>query len=297
MRIQYYPLVLLGLFVHSLSAQSSYLEIGGRVGGANYLGDLTPSSFLTSIGETGVHAGIFGRFHFNEELTFRIGGNFGMIGADDARSLDSKGARRRRNLSFRSYIAELEVGAQYNLLPYRPLHLKKRFSPYFFVGIAIFRFNPQAYYQGDWHNLQPMGTEGQGLPGYHSKYKLTQVCIPFGWALKYAFTDNLNITLEYGLRKTFTDYLDDTSGLYPDLNQLIEESGELAGKLSWRTGEIFPDAEPPSPGSQRGDPEDLDWYIFSSISLSYNFIYPNVYRTQGKGKRSKSKCPKMNRKK
>lgn len=295
MRTLYYTF-LVGLLVHYLPAQSSYLEIGGRLGGSNYLGDLTPSSFLTSIGETGVHTGVFARYHLSDDLALRGGLNFGLIGAHDSRSLDLDGARRRRNLSFRSYIAEVEIGAQYNLLPYRPLHLKKRFSPYFFLGISVFRFNPQTYYEGKWYNLQPMGTEGQGLPGYHRKYRLTQFAVPFGFAIKYAITDNLNITAEYGFRKTFTDYLDDTSGRYPDLEELAQEHGELASELSWRTDELFPDAEPPRPGTQRGDPEDLDWYIFTGVSLSYNFIYSSVYRPRKRGRKGGSKCPKVSKK-
>ena len=54
-----------------------------------------------------------------------------------------------------------------------------------------------------------MGTEGQGIDGFGEKYKLTQFAIPMGAGVKIAVTERLNIGLEAGVRKTFTDYIDD----------------------------------------------------------------------------------------
>ncbi|MEO8734182.1 MAG: hypothetical protein ABI373_07615, partial [Flavobacteriales bacterium] len=49
---------------------------------------------------------------------------------------------------------------------------------YLFAGVGAFHFNPQAQYKGNWVDLRPLGTEGQGLPGGPVEYSLTGVCIP-----------------------------------------------------------------------------------------------------------------------
>ncbi len=259
------------LFITSNSS-AQYFDLGVSLGGANYLGDLTPGSFFVSLGETHVYAGIGARLNLTDRFSFRSSVNYGEISADDNVANNLNEFRRSRNLQFRSSIKEIELSAQINLLRYEPYMLESRFTPYVTVGIGIFSFNPRALYQGEWYDLQPLGTEGQGLPGNEGKYPLTQLSIPIGGGLKFALTENLNLTVEYSMRKTFTDYLDDVSSTYPDLNELARERGEIARKLSWRTDEIIPEAVPPSPGSGRGYSDDQDWYIFAGFSITYNFI-------------------------
>ena len=288
-----YTTLLLFVFVFNLSAQ--HLEIGFTLGGSNYLGDLAPSRFWTSLGETNVHTGIFGKYNLNDRLAFRASLNYGRIGADDSRSITADNFRLHRNLNFRSDITEVALTTEFNLFRFVPLHLKSRFSPYVSIGIGFFKFNPKASYQGEWYDLQPMGTEGQGLPNSPKKYRLIQPSVPLAAGFKYALTENLNVSFEYGMRKTFTDYLDDTSRNYPDLERLKQENGEMACKLSWRTDEITPDAKPPEPGSGRGDPTDMDWYIFAGFSISYNFIHGNLYQPPKMA--GKVKCPRVRKKK
>jgi hypothetical protein len=273
-------------------SQNSYLEIGYMLGGCSYLGDLAPDELWVSFGETNFYGSVNANYHFTDRFVVRGALSFGTIGASDSRSY-SDIIRQERNLSFRSHIYELALITQFNLIPYRPLHLKRRFTPYIFMGFSIFRHNPKAEFQGQWYALQPLGTEGQGLPGYHRKYSLIQPAVPIGGGIKYAFSENLNISLEYGMRKTFTDYLDDVSRDYPDLDELEAVRGSLARQLSWRKGEVVPDANPPLEGEQRGDFGDLDWYIFFGVSVSYNFIKGNLYFPPKSSGIRKGKCPKV----
>ena len=59
-------------------------------------------------------------------------------------------------------------------------------------------------------------TEGQGTTSFQNRkpYSLTQLSIPFGGGVKIGVSDDFNIIIEYGLRKTFTDYIDDVSTTY-----------------------------------------------------------------------------------
>ena len=91
------------------------------------------------------------------------------------------------------------------------------FSPFIFTGVSLFNFNPKAEASdGQWYTLQELGTEGQGTTSFQNRkpYSLTQLSIPFGGGVKIGVSDDFNIIIEYGLRKTFTDYIDDVSTTY-----------------------------------------------------------------------------------
>ncbi len=86
-----------------------------------------------------------------------------------------------------------------------------RVGLYFFAGVGGFYFDPRAQFNNTWVQLQPLGTEGQGLPGGAEEYKNIQLCIPMGVGLRRAFTKQWSGGLELQYTKTFTDYIDDVS--------------------------------------------------------------------------------------
>lgn len=137
-----------------------------------------------------------------------------------------------------------------------------------------------------YHKLRPLHTEGQGYvnrsegddfnvqsdnfkPG--KTYKPVAVCIPLGIGIQKAFNQNMGIKAELGIRYTFTDYIDDVSGLYYDKNLLIEynENGNLAATMSG-TGS----GDAPSAYGEQGT------YRYVGYATTYdangNPIYPNV---------------------
>jgi hypothetical protein len=149
---------------------------------------------------------------------------------------------------------------------------QKRWSPYLFGGIAVYHYNPYTFDQrGNKIFLQPLGTEGQGLPGYdRGLYNLTQLAIPFGGGIKYAISDKVQLGLEVGLRKLFTDYLDDVSGNYADEKDLLNGRGQEAVDISYRGDErINGTATYPTKGTQRGSPKYKDYYYFTGLHLSF----------------------------
>jgi hypothetical protein len=272
-------LISLFLLINAIHLNAQHFELGVTVGGSNYLGDLTPSGLWTSLGETNLGVGAFARYNILGWVAIRGGVNYGKIAASDTNA-EIGSQRVFRNLSFRSNIYEIALTAEINILRYEAYNLRRPFSPYIFGGIAVFKFNPQTQYNGKWYDLQPLGTEGQGLDGYPQKYSLTQFSIPLGFGIKYTANDKWNFGFEFGMRKTFTDYLDDVSKSYPDLFELAHLNGELAAELSWRTDEILPDADPPNKGNGRGDLKDLDWYIFTGLFFSYNFFGNHYLETR-----------------
>jgi hypothetical protein len=183
------------------------------------------------------------------------------------------GYDKERNLSFRSSVLDFSGQLELNFLPYFTGSSKFAFSPYIFTGLSVFSYNPQAEYQGEWYDLQPLGTEGQGTTAYPSRqtYSLTQVAIPFGIGVKYSLTDLLCLGAEWSFRKTFTDYLDDVSTTYVDPVQLEAEKGEVAAALSNRS--LGTPGEPPiEPGKARGNSATRDWYSFAGITLTMKIV-------------------------
>jgi len=141
--------------------------------------------------------------------------------------------------------------------------------------------------------LQPLGTEGQGIAGYDEKYKLFSIGIPAGLGVKFNFNKTVNVGLEMGVRYTFTDYIDDVGGKYPDLGVLKENSGELATLLSYRTPEYDDNIITDPAGQFRGGEQQLnDFYFFGGLTLSFNIGQVREFEKRKK-KPKKKKKPKM----
>lgn len=252
------------LFLSSASIAQEDLALGFSLGAANYQGDLTPKG--VNIGRTNIAASLFLRLHHNDNINTRLSASYGFIEAYDA---DGGPGRVERNLSFRSNIWEASLIEEINILGFRP-GTKRFFSPYLMAGIAVFRFNPKTDYQGQTVELQPLGTEGQGIPGFSGKYDLVQIAIPIGAGLKLALGKDATLGIEVAGRKLFTDYLDDVSGPYVDSRVILRDNGPLAAALSNRIGEYRGSDPVNIPGAPRGNPRFYDWYFFSTVSLAFN---------------------------
>jgi hypothetical protein len=246
-------------------ARGQSLEAGGFFGIAHYMGDLQQADI--EVLEMRKAQGIFARLNFPKFVSLNAHLYYGELSGNDAK-YGTLELVRQRNLSFRSSVWELGLQAEVNYLtfgpPDRPLA-----SPYLFGGISGFYFNPRAYYQGEWVDLQPLGTEGQNLPDAPvARYNRLQIALPVGIGLKLHPTPRLNIGFELGIRKTFTDYIDDVSGNYPDIN-LLKELNPMAAALSYRTPEVVGHSMPNPSGTARGNNQYWDMYFFSGITLSY----------------------------
>ena len=211
-----------------------------------------------------------------DRLNTKLAVNFGHISADDANS--SVESRRRRNLSFKSPLLEASLTAEINILGYDSKFLTSTFSPYVFMGISWYKFNPMAELNDTWVELQPLGTEGQGLPELPDRqpYKLSGFSIPMGAGLKFALNDKINIGAEVGMRKTFTDYLDDVSLFYAGDDLLIENGKETTLLLSNRSD------RPRTSESQRGNPTQNDLYLFGGLTVSFNLNDNGLVGTRSK---------------
>lgn len=212
---------------------------------------------------------------------FQADFSYGYLSGND--KYTNNPVRNNRNLSFRSPIFEITSVAQlyfgkkklnnlYKIKTTRAASFKLEPRFYAFTGIGFLHFNPQARYNNQWVDLQPLSTEGQGLIPGTTKYSRNSLVIPVGIGVRNAVTRNLNIGLEFVARKTFTDYIDDVSTLYYDNKALKAAKGEMAAYLADPNKGAIPGATSPNAdgtGAQRGEAQYDDLYGFIMISFNY----------------------------
>ena len=257
-------LILIAFIGIGFTANAQYKENTevGFIGGASYyLGDLNTTHFNNSLpfGGIVIRKNIDRRFSYKAELLYLN------IAADDRVDATDTIAINR-GLHFRSYVFELSGQIEFNFLPFEAGNALYTWTPFVYTGLSFFHFNPQAENKdGLWVNLQELGTEGQGSTSFleRTKYPLTQLAIPLGGGLKIAVNPSFNIILEYGVRKTFSDYLDDVSTTYPEgIGYNIDDIPNETYEMSDPTGTHLA-------GEQRGNPDKKDWYSFVGITLSF----------------------------
>lgn len=259
----------------------SSLDFGPYLGGSNYMGEFT-DGYMPLWNKTKFAGGLICRYNYGPYLTFKGTAIYGKIeGADKNFSNDLY--RSRRNLSFKSDIIEFSVQGEWNIRGYEQTKTSYGWSPYLFAGISVFRFNPKAqfHYQsymmdaslqaqdGDWIELQPLGTEGQETTKFNDKrrYSLTQLSVPVGVGAKWQLDDYWAFGFEFGVRKTFTDYLDDVSSIYVDNIIVGGASGPMAVALKDRSMEVG--QTPFENGDARGNSATKDWYVIGGLTLTY----------------------------
>ncbi len=255
------------------------VSVGGGL--MSYWGDLSDGYdpiFMRPSANVGIYS------YFLPQLSVRTGVLTGTIYSND--NVSKYFTHRARNLHFRSRILEFSGVIIYEIFKNKQFasrygyKIGKTFSPYIFGGAALFHFNPQAEYNGQWVNLQPLGTEGQFISGgsssepietgYPKPYSLWEIAIPFGGGVKFNLKKQISFGFEAGVRKTFTDYLDDVSTLYPDYEELLRTpNGSLAYSLSNR-GDRSMIESISIPYAIRGNPEIKDWYFDFSLYIAYH---------------------------
>jgi hypothetical protein len=210
------PLFVLVLILISGTAAAQRSEIGFGVGTFNYTGDLVRTyNFKYSKPA----ATVFYRSNLSNVVSFRAAVTGGKIGASE-KPIDPFAVNR--NASFDLFLLEASTVMEYHFLNWRDTKRFVRFTPYLFAGLGLFGIS------GDVQK--------------NSEYSNVQGSIPFGAGVKYVYNPKWYISLEFGIRKTFFDYLDNIS-----------------------------EGNPRDKNYQYGNPNDNDNYYFLGITLTRTF--------------------------
>lgn len=239
------------LLIAAIFSQAQ-LEVGVFAGGSFYMGDINPNiPFL----QTSVAYGALGRYPLGSRWAIKVNLYKGILNGDDQIAKYNE----ERSLKFTSGIWEFGGVGEFNFMPYFTGSMKNYFTPYIFGGAAMLYHRPQI---GNL-DLKDYRTENTD----YSYYAFT---IPFGIGIKYSFSKRIASTIEWGMRKTFTDYIDDISTTYYiDANAPNLSPEELE---SLRFSDPNKNHEP---GMQRGNSKTNDWYSFAGITLTYSINLKN----------------------
>lgn len=247
-----YWLLFIFLFF-SILGQAQKTELGFQVGASTYYGDLAPS---VSMSESHPAFGAFVRRNLSNTWAIRTELNrYTVSGNDNNFSYNAP-----RNLSFQSHINEAAMVVEFNYLKYGPYVLDKKYTSYVYLGVAGFQYNPQAQLRGVWYDLSDYRTEGVS-------YSKLAMAIPFGIGFKYMASKKFAFECQLGFRRTFTDYLDDVSTVYPDVVTRFEQSGLIGATLTDRS--IENNGLPTyKKGYKRGNPNTKDWYMSFTLGCA-----------------------------
>ncbi len=228
-----------------------YSEVGFGAGTSTYFGDLAgysaPLKSLFTLPRWNV--GLMYTRHFTPRISARASFTWARIAGDDYTFGKSDPAKYApqfvRNLQFRNDLKEFALVGMYDFIPSgRTPRNRPKIAPYLLLGVALVAHNPVGLTgrnsptdtKQQWVALQPLGTEGQGQPGYAKPYSLVTVSIPMGLGVRYALNESFNLAAEVRLTPTFSDYLDDVGGNYPNPNDLATP---LAKEFSNRNQELL----------------------------------------------------------
>ena len=261
----------------NVGAQNLHLNLFAGV--SNYNGDLQDKRFTFS--QSNFAGGIGASYDLSAHLALRTGITFASLSAND-----KYGRNALRNLNFSSRLTEVNIGAEYYITPLGSHSL----TPYVFAGVALYHFDPYTRdTSGTKYYLKPLSTEGEGFVDGKNNYNLTQFSIPFGAGVKLSLSDNVNVGLELGYRKLFTDYIDDVSGNYVDQATLLTNRGSKAVELAYRGNELKNGNPYPSGGTVRGSAKK-DWYYFAGFTASFRLFSGNGLGS-GSGHHAQYGCP------
>ena len=201
MKVSIYSILFLVFLMRCCPIDAQNIDLGFSGGVSYYVGEINPSTQV--LNQPMPSVGIFYRKNINKRYALRHGVNYAKLSA--AEETRSTALSEYRQLSFSSDLWEAYSMLEFNFLPYK-INDKSTspFSPYVFIGLAIFRVNPTA--------------SGRLFSDVESS--MISVSIPFGLGLKFHFAGNLGLGIEWGMRKTYTDNIDGLPSQYENGYQL-----------------------------------------------------------------------------
>ena len=234
-----------------VSAQSSF-ETGLWGGVSSYNGDLNRDNLY---GEIHPAAGLLFRYNFNQRLSARMTLSLSVLKGDDLDMEEDYHIFERDPdtgepwYEFETDIHEFSLQAEFNILPFEPGNMETRISPYVFAGGGGVYFYPTPWRVSENGDLRENPghdhwAAGEWPPGEEGDYSNLALLGLGGLGVKMNLTPRLTAGLEWGLRITNSDYLDEVSQR--------------------------------SPYS-----DETDWYSFGGITLTYRFEGLGLRRTQG----------------
>lgn len=189
--------VLIGLTI-SFSAGAQINELGIFAGGANYIGDVGPTNYISPNSPA---LGIMYKWNRSPRHSWRASFTYGKINADDADS--DMASRNQRGYKIKNSIKELSAGMEFNFFDFNLHESGFLITPYVYSGLSYAWFN-DVYIDTDRKSKE----DGNN----------NSLAIPMVVGIKTRIADKFILGIEAGARYTFNDNID---GSNPDNKQRL----------------------------------------------------------------------------
>lgn len=182
--------LLTAIFILSslFSGLSQTYEIGGFLGGSNYIGDIGKTNYIAP--NDLAFGGIF-KWNRSARHSFRGSLIVSSIQGDDVDSGEER--RQQRGYSFNNTITELSVGLEYTFWEFSMYSGKPQSTPYLYTGLTYFMYN--ALYKRGNDVIVEYDNAGTAAIPMVVGFKTTvgsRMVLGFEIGARYTFTDNLD---------------------------------------------------------------------------------------------------------
>lgn len=192
-------LIVLFILLFGLSASAQIYEIGGFLGGSNYIGDIGKTDYIAP--NESAYGFLF-RWNRSARHSWRISYTQSKITANDADAIDP--SRVQRGYSFENDLKELSVGLEFDFFDFDLHDSKPKFTPYVYTGLSYLNYNGLFFVSGE--------------PKYDTTH--STMALPITLGIKGRILDNLVLGFESGARIAFRDDLDGSNPTNNNLSNL-----------------------------------------------------------------------------
>lgn len=226
---------LLSVFLITFMVFTAYgqqsVDVGFFGGAGAYFGDMTKTEWQKSINPA---YGAFLRFNFNPRYALRfnvLNSNIGAVGEFDSQKWNADPITKYWD--FNKNVLDISLQFEFNYFKYIVGDKETPYSTYIFGGVGMHSYS-FVINNIDGSEISPT--------------------IPFGLGFKFNLSKRIGLGLETGLRKTFSDKLDNLD----DPLSYEKPNGDLVNQISY-TDQYH----------------NNDWTTYTGIHLVYKLIYGN----------------------
>lgn len=188
------------LFVFGITNLNAQIhEIGGFLGGSNYIGDIGKTNYINP---NEIAFGLIYKWNRSPRHAWRFSLTQANLSGDDAKSGVS--GRKQRGYKFKNSITEFSAGLEFNFFDFNLHQMERKMTPYVYTGISYFTYNELFIISGE----------------TKKDYGDSTFAIPMIVGIKSNITRNLILGAEVGVRYTLTDNLDGSNPKNENLEPL-----------------------------------------------------------------------------
>ena len=228
---------LLGFLAIETFGQQS-VDVGFFGGAGTYFGDMTKVDFQKSVNPA---YGSFLRYNFNPRYALRFNVFNGSIGA--------KGEFQSVPWSFSKNVLDVSLQFEFNYMKYIVGQKETPYSTYLFVGIGMQTYNYERY-----DALLAQFVDQTYLMKAAQSGPVITPTIPFGMGFKFNISKRWGLGIEGGLRKSFSDKLDNLDDPLSYTNTTVKPNIQVKYADLWHNN---------------------DWTAYMGVHLVYKLIYGN----------------------